>query len=141
MLEDVRKYMRAGFEAIAAQRPDEILGRVQGFADQLTALAAGFVEWSAEARDSLLREVKDLVTRQIQEIGVATQLDLDVLRARIDRLEREAGRTHPGGGGDKGSSGGRKGHTGGGSASPASGASRGRSKAATTSNRSMAPKR
>lgn len=92
MLEDMRKYVRLGVEALAAQRPEELVSRVQGFADQIGGLATAFLEWSAEARASLLREVKDLVVRQVQEMGLATREDLDVIRARLDRLERgEAG--------------------------------------------------
>jgi hypothetical protein len=89
MLGDVGKFMRAGIDALLSQRPDELLGRVQRLADQMASFAAGLVEWSAEARASLTREIKDLVARQVQEMGVATGPDLDVIRARLDRLEKE----------------------------------------------------
>src|SRR5687767_2575004 len=88
MLGDVRKAMRAGIEALASQRPDELIARVQGLADQMASFAAGLVEWSAEARASLTREIKDLVARQAQEIGVATRSDLEAIRARLDHLEK-----------------------------------------------------
>jgi hypothetical protein len=56
-------------------------------AEQLSALASGFLEWSAEARASLLQELRDVVARQVQDMGLATKKDLDALRARLDRLE------------------------------------------------------
>ena len=95
MLDDMRKYMRAGIEALSAQRPDEVVARIQAFAEQMTAVASGLLEWSAEARASLMREVKDLVARQVQEMGVATRQELDALRTRLERLEQESVRSAP----------------------------------------------
>jgi hypothetical protein len=63
----------------------------QGVAEQLSSLAAGFLEWSAEARASLLQELKDLVARQIEEIGVARKKDVDALEARLGKLEARVG--------------------------------------------------
>src|SRR5439155_3010856 len=89
MLEEMRKYMRAGLEAVAAGRSQEVSASVasgaQSIAEQMSALAAGFLEWSAEARASLLREVKDLVARQVREMGLASQRDLDALKDRVAR--------------------------------------------------------
>ena len=91
MIEDVRKYVRAGIEALAPQGTEDLaatlLGRAQTAAEQLSSFASGFLEWSAEARASLLKEVRDLVARQIQEMGLATKADVETLRRRIDRLE------------------------------------------------------
>jgi hypothetical protein len=91
MLEDMRKYVRAGLEALATGRSHEVSASVasgaQSIAEQMSALAAGFLEWSAEARASLLREVKDLVARQVREMGLASQRELDALRDRVARLE------------------------------------------------------
>jgi hypothetical protein len=95
MLDDMRRYVRAGLEALSSQGGDDaadaLLSRASGFAEQLSAFASGFLEWSAEARASLLQEVKDLVARQIEAMGVATKDDLETLRKRIDRLEAGAG--------------------------------------------------
>ena len=63
----------------------------QGVAEQLSSLAAGFLEWSSEARASLLQELKDLVARQIEEMGVATKKDVDELEARLGKLEARVG--------------------------------------------------
>ena len=71
------------------------MARIQAFAEQMTAVASGLLEWSAEARASLMREVKDLVARQVQEMGVATRQELDALRARLERLERDSVRSAP----------------------------------------------
>ncbi|HYT79984.1 MAG TPA: hypothetical protein VEQ37_12155, partial [Actinomycetota bacterium] len=46
-----------------------------------------FLEWSAEARASLQQELRDLVARQVEDMGVATKKDLDGLTARLERLE------------------------------------------------------
>src|SRR5207237_3561968 len=91
MIEDVRKYVRAGIEALTPQGTEDLaatlLGRAQTAAEQLSAFASGFLEWSAEARASLLKEVRDLVARQVQEMGLATKDDVETLRRRIDLLE------------------------------------------------------
>jgi hypothetical protein len=71
MLDDVRKY-------------------AQSVAEQMSGLAAGFLEWSAEARASLLHEVKELVARQIGEMGLATKQEVEALRRRLERLEKSA---------------------------------------------------
>jgi polyhydroxyalkanoate synthesis regulator phasin len=81
MLDDVRKY-------------------AQSVAEQMSGLAAGFLEWSAEARASLMHEVRDVVARQVGEMGVATKKDLESLRSRVERLEKKvrseaAGREKP----------------------------------------------
>jgi hypothetical protein len=91
MLEDMRKYVRAGIDVLSSQGTDELAGaflsRAQAFAEQLSSLAAGFREWSAEARASLLAEVKQVVAGQVKEMGLATKKDLEALRARVERLE------------------------------------------------------
>lgn len=83
--------MRLGLEALASQGSDETGGdrraRAQVVAEQLSAFAASFLDWSAEARASLVKEIKDLVARQVQEMGLATNKDLQSIRRRIDRLE------------------------------------------------------
>jgi hypothetical protein len=93
MLGDVRKYMRLGLAALASQGSDESGGdrraRAQAVAEQISAFAASFLEWSAEARTSLAKEIKDLVARQVQEMGLATEKDLHRLQMRIDRLEEK----------------------------------------------------
>jgi BMFP domain-containing protein YqiC len=95
MLEDVRKYVRLGLEALSSQGSNDAPGaaraRATGVAEQLSSLAAGFLEWSAEARASLLQEMKDLIARQVQEMGVATRKDLESLEGRIERLEASRG--------------------------------------------------
>lgn len=95
MIEDVRKYLRAGMDALSAQAPGQVADRVQGMADQLTALAAGLAHWSAEARASLVREVKDVVARQVQELGLVTRQELDLVRARLERLEGASAEAPP----------------------------------------------
>jgi BMFP domain-containing protein YqiC len=95
MLDDVRRYMRAGIKALSGQRPDEVMAKIQALAERMAAVASGLLEWSAEARASLMREVKDLVARQIQEMGVATRQELEALRARLERLEQESVRSVP----------------------------------------------
>jgi hypothetical protein len=91
VLEDVRNYVRAGIGAVTSQGADAIPGalvsRAQSLAEQFASFAAGFLEWSGEARQSLLTELKLLVAGQIQEMGLASQEELDRLRARVEELE------------------------------------------------------
>jgi hypothetical protein len=103
MLEDMRKYVRVGLEALSAHGPADDAGgarsRAQAVAEQISTLAAGFLEWSGEARASLLQELKDLVARQVEEMGVATKKDLDGFTARLERLEAKLGASAKTGGG------------------------------------------
>jgi hypothetical protein len=97
MLDDVRSYVRAGIDAMTSQGtegiPAAVAGRAQALAEQFAALAAGFIEWSGEARASLLTELKLLISGQIQEMGVASAEEVEQLRARVASLEKElAGR-------------------------------------------------
>jgi hypothetical protein len=93
MLDDVRKYVRAGIEAVAPGRSEEIaatvISRAQTLGEQMSSLATGFLEWSAEARGSLMHEVKDLIARQVSEMGLATKQELEALRRRLERLEKK----------------------------------------------------
>lgn len=92
MIEDMRKYVRAGLEALSSQGAEDaagvIMSRASLLADQLNAFASGFLEWSAEARASFMQELKDMITRQVETMGLATKEDLQALGRRIDRLER-----------------------------------------------------
>ena len=88
----MRKYVRAGLDALSSQGAEDaagvIMSRATVLADQLNAFASGFLEWSAEARASLMQELKDMITRQVESMGLATKEDLQALGRRIDRLER-----------------------------------------------------
>jgi hypothetical protein len=92
VIEDMRKYVRAGLDALSSQGAEDaagvIMSRATVLADQLNAFASGFLEWSAEARASLMQELKDMITRQVESMGLATKEDLQALGRRIDRLER-----------------------------------------------------
>src|SRR6266508_6515195 len=91
MRSDMRKFMKLGLQALAARGTDDVSGavrsRAQVVAEQFSTLAAGFLELTGEARASLLQELRDLVARQVEEMGVATKKDLDGLTARLERLE------------------------------------------------------
>jgi hypothetical protein len=93
----MKKYVRAGLEALSSQGTEDAAGafmaRAGGLAEQLNALASGFLEWSAEARASLLQELRDLISRQVESMGLATKKDVEALRRRVDRLEAGAGRS------------------------------------------------
>jgi hypothetical protein len=95
MLEDMRKYVRAGLEAFSSQGAEDtagvIMSRASVLADQLNAFASGFLEWSAEARASLMQELRDVITRQVETMGLATKQDLEALQRRVDRLEGRSG--------------------------------------------------
>lgn len=96
MLEDMRKYVRAGLEALSSQGAEDaagvIMSRASVLADQLNAFASGFLEWSAEARASLMQELKDVITRQVETMGLASKQDLEALERRVERLEGRSGR-------------------------------------------------
>jgi BMFP domain-containing protein YqiC len=94
MLDDIRKKMEAGIGALSKQGPDElgaaVLGKAKEAAEQLSGLAAGMIEWSAAARERLSGDVRDLVARCVDEMGLVTRKELDALAKRVARLEKAA---------------------------------------------------
>ena len=87
----MRKYFRDRMEALAPQGAEDLtatfITMAQAAAEHVSGLAAGLMERSAEARAALVREVKDLIAAQIEEMGLATKKEMATLRARVDRLE------------------------------------------------------
>jgi hypothetical protein len=94
MLDDIRKKMEAGIGSLSKQGPDElgaaVLGKAREAAEQLSGLAAGMVEWSAAARERLSGDVRDLVARCVDDMGLVTRKELDALGKRVARLEKAA---------------------------------------------------
>jgi hypothetical protein len=102
MLDDVMSYVRSRIGQATTKRSVEdvatgVAARAQDVAEQVSALAAGFLQWSAEARRSLLQEVRELVTRQVEEMGLATKRDIEDVTRRIERLEERLPRPARGG--------------------------------------------
>jgi hypothetical protein len=95
MLEDIRKRMESGIGSIPKPSPDEIgatvIGKAREAAEQLSGLAVGIIEWSAAAREHLMNDVRDIVARTVDEMGLATGADLDALGKRVAKLEKAAG--------------------------------------------------
>jgi hypothetical protein len=92
MLDDIRKKTKSRIDSLAKQNPDEIgvavIGKAREAAEQLSGLAIGIVEWSAAAREHLMGDVRDLVARTVDEMGLAKGADLDALTKRVARLEK-----------------------------------------------------
>lgn len=95
MLEDIRKKVESGIGSIPKPSPDEIgatvVGKAREAAEQLSGIALGILEWSAAAREHLMSDVRDLVARTVDEMGLAKGADLDALSKRVAKLEKEAG--------------------------------------------------
>jgi hypothetical protein len=95
MLEDIRKKVETGIGSIPKPSPDEIgatvVGKAREAAEQLSGIALGILEWSAAAREHLMSDVRDLVARTVDEMGLATGADLDALSKRVAKLEKAAG--------------------------------------------------
>ena len=102
MLDEVRRYVRGGVQAFASAGPDDLFERVQGLAARAASFATMMAQWWTEARDSLLREVRDVAVRQVEEMGLATKQDVETLRRRLDRLEAETRPARSGGSGRTG---------------------------------------
>ena len=87
--------MESGIGSIPKPSPDEIgatvIGKAREAAEQLSGLAVGIIEWSAAAREHLMNDVRDLVARTVDEMGLATGADLDALGKRVAKLEKAAG--------------------------------------------------
>jgi hypothetical protein len=94
MLDDIKKRMEAGIDSLSKQGPDELgaalLGKAREAAEQISGLAAGMIVWSAAARERLSGDVRDLVARCVDEMGLVTRKELDVLGKRVARLEKAA---------------------------------------------------
>jgi hypothetical protein len=94
VLDDIRKKMEAGIGSLSKQGPDElgaaVLGKAREAAEQLSGLTAGMIEWSAAARERLSGDVRDLVARCVDEMGLVTRKELDALAKRVARLEKGA---------------------------------------------------
>lgn len=97
MLDDLRKKMELGIGSISKQSPDELAGslvsRAREAAGELTGLAAGILEWSSAARETLVRDIRELVDHQVAAMGLATRDELRALTERVDRLEKAGGTT------------------------------------------------
>jgi hypothetical protein len=95
MLEDIRKKVETGIGSIPKPSPDEIgatvVGKAREAAEQISGIALGILEWSAAAREHLMSDVRDLVARTVDEMGLATGADLDALSKRVAKLEKAAG--------------------------------------------------
>jgi polyhydroxyalkanoate synthesis regulator phasin len=89
----MKTLLKAGFDSIAPgsgdRLPEALTARAQALAEQVSALVGGLLEWSSEARASVRHEVKDALDRQVRDLGLATQREIDSLRARVEELERE----------------------------------------------------
>jgi polyhydroxyalkanoate synthesis regulator phasin len=91
MLDDMRAYFKDRVEALSPQGAEDLaatfITMAQAAAEHLSGLATGLMERSAEARAALVREAKDLIAAQIEEMGLATKKEVAALRARVERLE------------------------------------------------------
>jgi hypothetical protein len=105
MLDDIRKKMESGLDSLSRQNPDEfgnaVIGKAREAAEQLSGLAVGIVEWGAAAREHLMGEVRDLVARTVDEMGLAKASDLDALAKRVTKLEKASRPSRAAGGASK----------------------------------------
>ena len=99
VLEDIRKKVESGLGPLigsADEAEGSLKGKAQGAADQLSGFASIVLDWVAVARESIRGEVRDLVQREIADMGLATAKELEALSVRVHRLERasDAGDGH-----------------------------------------------
>lgn len=90
MWEEMRRFVQARLDALSTADDDtgpERRSPVQGVAEQISALAAGFLQWSAEARQSMVTEIRSIVSSQMDDLGLATKAEMAELRMRVERLE------------------------------------------------------
>ena len=113
VLEDIRKKVEGGLGPRAKGGSEDlagaILGKAQGAADQLSGFASAIGEWVAFAREFIRAEVRDVVDREVGQMGFAPAQAVEKLAARIERLERRipapaSGKKPRGKSGEKGSS-------------------------------------
>jgi polyhydroxyalkanoate synthesis regulator phasin len=90
-VQDLRKQLEASFEnlkpAKAQQLAKGMLDR-DAAKEQVTKLAADLVEWSQRNRARLTKMIREEVRNQLQQMGVASQDEVDALRKRVRDLER-----------------------------------------------------
>jgi polyhydroxyalkanoate synthesis regulator phasin len=64
--------------------------------EQVAKTAADLVEWSQRNRERFRTAIRREIADQMQQMGVATRVDLDALKKRVRDLERAAGMTASG---------------------------------------------
>jgi hypothetical protein len=93
VLEDIRKRVEGGLGPLTKGGSDDLagalLGKAQGAADQLSGFASAIGEWVAFAREFIRAEVRDVVDREVAEMGFASAKAVEALAARVERLERK----------------------------------------------------
>ena len=91
---DVRKAFEGALESLTPARAQEL---AKSFLDpgaakeQVTKTANELMEWSQRNREKMREFVDHEVTRQMKQVGVATQKELDALKRRVRELEGGSG--------------------------------------------------
>jgi hypothetical protein len=86
MLDDIRKTVESGFDAISKQAPDQVtplIAAVQTAAEQLMVVAAGILEWSATASDGVSRGVMDRVPQPVKDLKDRVPQPVKDLKDRV----------------------------------------------------------
>jgi polyhydroxyalkanoate synthesis regulator phasin len=97
--DDVRKAIEATFGQLTPDRAKELARQMMepGAAkEQVAKTAADMLEWSQSNRARIREFVDREIAEQMNNVGVATQSELDALKKRVRTLEREAGMTASG---------------------------------------------
>lgn len=104
MLEDLRRYVELGLEALSARAAGDDGSRTKGdgpspnsrrTAEQVTAMAEAAIQWTGVASEAIRRDLADLLSRGATDLGLARREEVDALAERVDRLERAVARRGP----------------------------------------------
>ena len=91
MIDNVRRYVEAGREALTPKKAEELAkslvkqGQVRR--DQAAKLAKDILEWSRKSSDRFTQTIRHEVKKQIGKAGLATKDELESVKRRIRKLE------------------------------------------------------
>lgn len=98
-LDDMRKTIEAALGNVTPARAQELAKAIlePGAAkEQVAKTAADILEWSHRNREKVTEFIRKEIRDQMQQMGAATQEDLDAVKKRVRELERAAGMTASG---------------------------------------------
>jgi len=98
-LDDVRKTIEATLGTMTPSKAQQLAKSYlepDAAKEQVARAAGDILEWSQRNRERVRDMIRREIRAQLQQVGVASQSELDALKKRVRELERAAGMTASG---------------------------------------------
>lgn len=97
-MDDLRRSAEAALGALTPARAKELAKSMEPGAakEQVAKTTADLIEWSQRNRERLTEFIRKEIRGQMEQMGVASQDELDAVKKRVRELERRAGMTASG---------------------------------------------